>query len=75
MRLNDLEKNQKAKIVNIIAELELKQRLYSLGINKNTIIHVDEIALGKSTVKISVENNMVALRAVEANAIEVEIIT
>lgn len=75
MRLNDLEKNQKARIINIIAELELKQRLYSLGINKNTIVNVDEIALGKSTVKISIDNsNMVALRAIEANAIEVELI-
>jgi len=74
MRLNDLKKAQRAKIVNIIANTELKLRLSSHGIIKNIEIKVDEISLGKSTVKISINNNMIALRAEEANAIEVDLI-
>ena len=74
MRLNSLKKGTRAKILNIIASKELRLRLASLGVIKNIEFTLDELSLGKSTVKISIENNMIALRAKEANAIEVKII-
>jgi Fe2+ transport system protein FeoA len=74
LRLNDLKKGNKAKIINIIAGQQLKARLASLGIFINSIIEVDEVSLGKKTIKISVLDSMLALRASEANAIEVNLI-
>jgi ferrous iron transport protein A len=75
MKLNNLNKNTKAKVVSIDAPKELKLRLGSFGLVKGSVIYVDEVSLGKSTVKVTIDNNTIAIRAGEAENIGIEIIS
>lgn len=70
--LIDCKKACKVKVVRLNAKSDLKQRLISFGIMKETIIEVIEHAPGKSTVEIKVGKMRIALRAQEAELIEVE---
>jgi len=74
MKLSDLKKGQNAIITNLGCEIELKQRFYSFGINKNSTIAVENISFSKNTIEINVEDTFIALRMEEAKCIEVEII-
>jgi ferrous iron transport protein A len=75
MNLSDLKQNQKAIITNLYCDLELKQRFYSFGINKNTQLIVENISFSKNTIEINVEDTFIALRMEEAKCIEVEILS
>ena len=70
--LNDCKKACRVKVVKLNAPTELKQRLISFGIMKESIIEVIEHALAKSTIEIKVGKTKIALRAKEAELIEVE---
>ena len=70
--LNDCKKACKVKVVKLNAPSDLKQRLISFGIMKETLIEVLEYAPAKSTIEIKVGKMKVALRAKEAALIEVE---
>ena len=70
--LNDCEKNQKVRVVKLHAPKELKQRLISFGIMKETILEVIEYAAAKSTIGVKVGKMNLALRAKEAQLIEVK---
>ena len=70
--LNDCKKACKVKVVKLNAPTELKQRLISFGIMKETLIEVIEHAPAKSTIEIKVGKTKIALRAQEAALIEVE---
>jgi len=70
--LLDCNKACKVKVVKINAKSDLKQRLISFGIMKEADIEVLEHAPGKSTIEIKVANMRIALRAEEANMIEVQ---
>lgn len=70
--LNDCKKACKVKVVKLNAPTDLKQRLISFGIMKETLIEVLEHAPAKSTVEIKVGKMRIALRAKEAELIEVE---
>ena len=70
--LNDCKKSCKVKVVRLNAKSDLKQRLISFGIMKETIIEVLEYSPAKSTIEIKVGKMRVALRAKEAELIEVE---
>jgi ferrous iron transport protein A len=74
MRLSDLKKNQKAVIRNLDCDIELKQRFYSFGINKNSTLIVENISFSKNTLEINVEDTFIALRMEEAKCIEVEMV-
>ena len=71
MRLSELEKGQKAKIVRIDAENGLKNRLMSFGVIRGADLRVEECAPAKKTIKIAIDATMIALRLEEAQQIEV----
>ncbi|WP_455756854.1 FeoA family protein [Sulfurimonas sp.] len=70
--LSTCEKGDKLKVIKLNAKSELKQRLISFGIMKESIIEVLEYAPGKSTIEVKVGKMRIALRAQEADMIEVE---
>ena len=70
--LKDCHKACKVKVVKLNAPRDLKQRLISFGIMKETLVEVLEHAPGKSTIEIKVGKMKIALRAQEAELIEVE---
>ena len=70
--LNDCKKACKVKVVKLNAPTDLKQRLISFGIMKETAIEVLEYTPAKSTIEIKVGKMRIALRAKEAELIEVE---
>ncbi len=70
--LLDCHKACKVKVLKLNAKDDLKQRLISFGIMKESIIEVLELAPAKSTIEIKVGKMRIALRAQEAQLIEVE---
>ncbi len=72
MKLSELKVKQTAQIVSIDCDSILKNRLYSFGITKGTIIKVEEITLTKSTIEIKINQSKIALRMNEASKIEVQ---
>jgi len=70
--LKDCEKNQKVRVVKLHAPKELKQRLISFGIMRDAILEVIEYASAKSTIEVKVGKMNLALRAKEAQLIEVK---
>jgi len=70
--LKDCEKNQKVRVVKLHAPKELKQRLISFGIMKEAILEVIEYAPARSTIEVKVGKMNLALRAKEAELIEVK---
>lgn len=70
--LIDCHRACRVKVIKLNAKSDLKQRLISFGIMKETVIEVLEHAPAKSTVEIKVGKMRIALRAQEAQMIEVE---
>lgn len=70
--LNDCKKECKVRVLRLNAKADLKQRLISFGIMKESTIEVLEYAPAKSTIEIKVGKTRIALRAEEAKLIEVE---
>lgn len=70
--LLDCHKACKVRVVKLNAKDDLKQRLISFGIMKASILEVLELAPAKSTIEIKVGKMRIALRAQEAQLIEVE---
>lgn len=70
--LLDCHKECTVKIVKLHAKDDLKQRLISFGIMKNIEVQVLEHAPAKSTIEIKIGKMRIALRAQEAQLIEVE---
>jgi ferrous iron transport protein A len=70
--LNDCKKACKVRVVKLHAKTDLKQRLLSFGIMKESTIEVLEYSPAKSTIEIKVDKMRIALRAKEAEMIEVE---
>ena len=71
-RLIDCKKACRVKVLKLNAKSELKQRLISFGIMKEAILEVLEHAPAKSTIEIKIGKMRIALRAQEAELIEVE---
>lgn len=71
-KLSECKKACKVKVTKLNADLDLKQRLISFGIMKDTVVEVLEHAPAKSTIEIKVGKMRIALRAKEADLIEVE---
>ena len=72
MKLSDLKIKQKAKIIKLNSNDDLKQRFYSFGIIKGVEIFVQATSLARNTMEIIVEDTSIALRINEASKIEVE---
>jgi len=70
--LSDCKKSCIVKVVKLNAPSELRQRFISFGIMKEAVIEVLEYAPAKSTIEIKVGKMRIALRAKEAELIEVE---
>lgn len=71
-KLSDCKKACIVKVTKLNATQELKQRFISFGIMRDVIIEVLEYSPAKSTIEIKVGNTRVALRATEAELIEVQ---
>ena len=71
-KLSDCKKTCVVKVLKLNADSELKQRLISFGIMKEAIIEVLEHSPAKSTIEIKVGKMRIALRAKEAELIEVQ---
>jgi ferrous iron transport protein A len=74
MKLDELQKGQKAKIISIDASKTLIDRFHSFGILPQEIVECKAHSLAKQTIEIEVEHTLVALRNEEAHKIEVELI-
>lgn len=72
--LLDCEKACVVKVLKLNTKGDLKQRLISFGIMKEAVLEVLEHAPGKSTIEIKVGKMRIALRAQEAELIEVQMI-
>jgi len=72
MKLDELNINDKAIIVDIDADKTLKDRLNSFGIVKNEELTLKSSSLAKQTIEIDIDGTLIALRASEAHKIEVQ---
>ena len=72
LTLADLKTGEKVVVLKVEAEGELKQRLASFGLRKNSTIEVKALSLNKNTIEVEVGTSMIALRFEEANKIEVK---
>jgi ferrous iron transport protein A len=70
--LSQYEKSDKLKVIKLHTSGDLKQRLISFGIIKDADIEVLEHSPTKSTIEVKVGKMRIALRAKEADSIEVE---
>jgi ferrous iron transport protein A len=70
-KLLECKKGDKVKIIKLNAKDELKQRLISFGLMKEVEVEVLEQAPRKKTIEIKVGKMRIALRAEEAELIEV----
>jgi len=71
-QLSKCDKGEKVKVTKLNAKSDLKQRLISFGVMKEAVIEVLEHAPAKSTIEIKVGKMRIALRAEEADLIEIE---
>ncbi|KIM07437.1 MAG: hypothetical protein KU28_05585 [Sulfurovum sp. PC08-66] len=72
MSIVDMNIGDKAKVVDIHAQKDLKLRLQSLGLAKGADIEVRGFAIGKQNVELLVDDTLVGLRQTEMRLIEVE---
>jgi len=71
-QLLDCERGERVRVCKLHADYDLKQRLISFGVMKGAQIQVLEHAPRKKTIEIKVGKMRLALRAEEAQMIEVE---
>ena len=71
-KLSECKKACMVKVVKLNADSELKQRLIAFGVMKDALIEVLEHSLTKSTIEVKIGKTRLALRAKEAELIEVE---
>lgn len=71
MTLNSLMKGNSATIIAIYADAELKNRFNSFGLVKGAVVYAEEHSLTKKTMEIRINKTRIALRATEAEKIEI----
>ena len=71
MKLTELTKGDSAEIVKIHAEKPLRDRLSSFGVMRGEMLTVKGCSLAKQTMEIEVGSTLIAVRADEAEKIEV----
>lgn len=72
MVLSDIRKGDKAEIVKIHADKALKDRLSSFGVMRGEVLSVKGCSIAKKTMEIEVGSTLIALRASEADKIEIK---
>lgn len=72
MNLIELTKGDRGEIIKINADKALRDRFSSFGLMKGEEVLVKGCSLAKQTMEIEVDSTLIALRADEANKIEVE---
>lgn len=72
MKLTELTKDDRAEIVKIHADKPLKDRLSSFGVMRGEELTVKGCSIAKQTMEIEVGSTLIALRADEAEKIEVK---
>jgi len=72
MKLSELEKGDRATIVKIDTNEDLKNRLLSFGVARGSELSVEACSIGKQTIEIMVDDTLIGLRVDEARNIEVE---
>jgi len=72
MKLSELHKGDRATIVKINTNEDLKSRLLSFGVARGSELSVEVCSLGKQTIEIMVDDTLIGLRVDEARNIEVE---
>jgi len=71
MTLNQLKTGESGFITGIHADKQLKQRLQAFGLTKGLEITVDRFSMAKKTMEMTFKHNRLALRASEADCIEI----
>ena len=71
-KLIECDRGEKVRVLKLHAKDELKQRLISFGLMKEATVEVLEQAPAKQTIEVKVGKMRLALRAQEAELIEVE---
>lgn len=72
MTLDKLNIGDVAVIKAVNCEKELRNRFYSFGIVKGSIVQVEEVTLTRSTMEVKIKSTKVAIRLSEASKIELE---
>ncbi|HIP17739.1 MAG TPA: ferrous iron transport protein A [Sulfurovum sp.] len=72
MKLSELTKGNKAEIIKINADKALRDRFSSFGVMRGEELLVKGCSLAKQTMEIEVGSTLIAVRADEAEKIEVE---
>ena len=72
MKLTELIKGDKGEIVKIHAEKALRDRLSSFGVMRGETLTVKGCSLAKQTMEIEVGSTLIAVRADEAEKIEIK---
>ena len=72
MKLSELIKGDCAEIVKVNADKALRDRFSSFGLMRGEELLVKGCSLAKQTMEIEVGSTLIALRADEADKIEVE---
>jgi len=72
MKLTELTKGDRAEIIKINADKTLKDRLNSFGVMRGEELTVKGCSIAKQTMEIEVGSTLIALRAEEAEKIEIE---
>ncbi len=72
MKLSELTKGDRAEIIKINADKALRDRFSSFGVMRGEELLVKGCSLAKQTMEIEVGSTLIAVRADEADKIEVE---
>ena len=72
MKLSELTKGDRAVIIKINADKALRDRFSSFGVMRGEELLVKGCSLAKQTMEIEVGSTLIAVRADEADKIEVE---
>ena len=72
IKLSQMNAGDKAVVIRIDANDELKQRFFSLGLHKGSELQIKATSIAKSTMEIEIGTTLLALRFEEAKSIEVQ---
>jgi len=72
MKLSDLDRGDRATIININSDSMIKERLLSFGVAKGSELSVEAYSIANKTIEILVDDTLIGLRSDEAAYIDVE---
>lgn len=72
MRLSEMRKGQKGKIVRVGGEIRLRRRILEMGLTRGSEIYVEKYAPLRDPLELVVRGSHISLRVNEAAEIDVE---